>query len=149
MGWVGWDLCAGLFYEHRFAMLITSHLKSTSMVKNLHEAARASGSIPEEGKCGPVCQDINGKEHCENICSTDGGLENASAGVVLPRKASNSLNNFDLCQDESCVKTGSLGNFGESSNGQDYAGHDSMCNKENFFLKDNDVADVVTKQGWS
>ena len=20
--WVGWDLCAGLFYEHRFAMLI-------------------------------------------------------------------------------------------------------------------------------
>ena len=20
-GWVGWDLCAGLFYEHRFAML--------------------------------------------------------------------------------------------------------------------------------
>ena len=21
MGWVGWDLCAGLFYEHRFAML--------------------------------------------------------------------------------------------------------------------------------
>ena len=22
MGWVGWDLCAGLFYEHRFAMLI-------------------------------------------------------------------------------------------------------------------------------
>ena len=23
MGWVGWDLCAGLFYEHRFAMLIT------------------------------------------------------------------------------------------------------------------------------
>ena len=21
-GWVGWDLCAGLFYEHRFAMLI-------------------------------------------------------------------------------------------------------------------------------
>ena len=22
--WVGWDLCAGLFYEHRFAMLITA-----------------------------------------------------------------------------------------------------------------------------
>ena len=24
MGWdgMGWDLCAGLFYEHRFAMLI-------------------------------------------------------------------------------------------------------------------------------
>ena len=21
MDWVGWDLCAGLFYEHRFAML--------------------------------------------------------------------------------------------------------------------------------
>ena len=21
MGWMGWDLCAGLFYEHRFAML--------------------------------------------------------------------------------------------------------------------------------
>ena len=24
MGWVGWDLCVGLFYEHRFAMLIIS-----------------------------------------------------------------------------------------------------------------------------
>ena len=28
LGWVwdgmGWDLCAGLFYEHRFAMLISS-----------------------------------------------------------------------------------------------------------------------------
>ena len=22
MGWMGWDLCAGLLYEHRFAMLI-------------------------------------------------------------------------------------------------------------------------------
>ena len=22
MGWIGLDLCAGLFYEHRFAMLI-------------------------------------------------------------------------------------------------------------------------------
>ena len=22
VGWMGWDLCAGLFYEHRFAMLI-------------------------------------------------------------------------------------------------------------------------------
>ena len=22
MDWIGWDLCVGLFYEHRFAMLI-------------------------------------------------------------------------------------------------------------------------------
>jgi len=22
MGWVGWDLCVGLLYEHRFAVLI-------------------------------------------------------------------------------------------------------------------------------
>ena len=22
MGWMGWDLCVGLLYEHRFAMLI-------------------------------------------------------------------------------------------------------------------------------
>ena len=24
--WVGWDLCAGLFYEHRFAMLIRRNI---------------------------------------------------------------------------------------------------------------------------
>ena len=23
-GWMGWDLCVGLLYEHRFAMLIIS-----------------------------------------------------------------------------------------------------------------------------
>ena len=32
MGWVwdgmGWDLCAGLFYEHRFAMLINVRKKN-------------------------------------------------------------------------------------------------------------------------
>ena len=30
LGWdgMGWDLCAGLFYEHRFAMLIIPDVKS-------------------------------------------------------------------------------------------------------------------------
>ena len=28
MGWVGWDLCAGLFYEHRFAMLINKYINT-------------------------------------------------------------------------------------------------------------------------
>ena len=45
MGWDGsdgWDLCAGLFYEHRFAMLINSHLQLTY---ELH-AER------QRGKCG-------------------------------------------------------------------------------------------------
>ena len=29
MGWMGWDLCVGLLYEHRFAMLISTprHMK--------------------------------------------------------------------------------------------------------------------------
>ena len=30
IGWVGWDLCAGLFYEHRFVMLIKIHNMSGS-----------------------------------------------------------------------------------------------------------------------
>jgi len=31
MGWVGLDLCEGLLYEHRFAMLIITPLISTLM----------------------------------------------------------------------------------------------------------------------
>jgi len=30
VGWVGWDLCAGLFYEHRFAMLIIENQMPSS-----------------------------------------------------------------------------------------------------------------------
>ena len=27
LGWVGWDLCVGLLYEHRFAVLITRNME--------------------------------------------------------------------------------------------------------------------------
>ena len=33
MGWVGWDLCAGLFYEHRFAMLIKQLLSVILLIE--------------------------------------------------------------------------------------------------------------------
>jgi len=35
-GWVGWDwdLCVGLFYEHRFAMLITNTNTNTNTSRN-------------------------------------------------------------------------------------------------------------------
>ena len=33
-GWVGLDLCAGLFYEHRFAMLIREGFKPPSHGKS-------------------------------------------------------------------------------------------------------------------
>ena len=32
LGWVGWDLCAGLFYEHRFAMLKINLFKEFELV---------------------------------------------------------------------------------------------------------------------
>ena len=43
MGWVGWDLCAGLFYEHRFAMLITNLWILKTLV-NIENPAPASVS---------------------------------------------------------------------------------------------------------
>ena len=51
MGWVGWDLCAGLFYEHRFAMLITififniTIIMATSQPVNLEQSVILIGSI--------------------------------------------------------------------------------------------------------
>jgi len=33
-GWVGWDLGAGLFYEHRFAMLIRESSLSSPEQEN-------------------------------------------------------------------------------------------------------------------
>ena len=36
-GMVGWDLSAGLFYEHRFAMLINVKSKMAFMGINFHE----------------------------------------------------------------------------------------------------------------
>ena len=39
MGWMGWDLCAGLFYEHRFAMLINiMHIYGIRAIQRLKGA---------------------------------------------------------------------------------------------------------------
>ena len=56
MGWVGWDLCAGLLYEHRFAMLIISktcgmvlrvkHLQTDFLTRFRH---RISGKVLTAG----------------------------------------------------------------------------------------------------
>ena len=50
IGMVGWDLCAGLLYEHRFAMLIIQRKyflskKVCSFVRN-NPGLRACGSLP-------------------------------------------------------------------------------------------------------
>ena len=73
-----------------------------------------SSSVPEEGRCGPVCQEINGKNHCEEICSNNGGLARISVGVVLPKEAPTGINTFELCQDRKCVEAGRLGTFGDA-----------------------------------
>ena len=106
--------------------------------------------IPEEGQCGPVCQEIDGKKHCEEICSSDGGLARVSVGVVLPKDAPTGINTFELCQDGKCVEAGELGTFGARTEGDDYQGSEPpKIDKEKYFLRDTDVTAVVDKQGWS
>ena len=76
-----------------------------------------NSALPEEGQCDEVCQEIDGKKHCEEICKTENGnLARVSVGVVIKKKSPSGLNIFELCQDEKCVEAGSLGTFGESSN---------------------------------
>ena len=63
-----------------------------------------ASDIPEKGRCGPVCRDIEGKEHCEEICSSvepGGGFARVSVGVVLPREAPTGINTIELCQERS------------------------------------------------
>ena len=106
--------------------------------------------IPEEGQCGPVCQEIDGKKHCEEICSSDGGLARVSVGVVLPKDAPTGINTFELCQDGKCVEAGELGTFGARTEGDDYQGSEPpQIDKEKYFLRDTDVTAVVDKQGWT
>jgi len=106
--------------------------------------------IPREGRCGPVCQEIDGKKHCEEICSSDGGLARVSVGVVLPKDAPTGMNTFELCQDGECVEAGSLGTFGAPTKGDDYQGSEPpQIDKEKYFLRDTDVTAVVDKQGWT
>ena len=64
----------------------------------------SSEVLPEKGRCGPVCRDIEGKEHCEEICSSverEGGFARVSVGVVLPRDAPTGINTIELCQERS------------------------------------------------
>ena len=108
-------------------------------------------SSPEQGKCGPVCQEIDGKNHCEKICSRDGGLARLSVGVVLPKDAPTGINTFELCQDDKCVEAGRLGSFGtKSSSANDYQQSEPpQIDKKKYFLRDTDVTAVVDKQGWT
>ena len=65
MGWVwdglGWDLCAGLFYEHRFAMLITPRASCPYLICRCgwRLANSCSSSTPSPWPQGPwSCQDL-------------------------------------------------------------------------------------------
>ena len=48
LGWMdGWDLCAGLFYEHRFAMLIRKILITKEEHSNTHPTKPMIPEPPE------------------------------------------------------------------------------------------------------
>ena len=108
-------------------------------------------SSPEQGKCGPVCQEIDGKNHCEEVCSIGepgGPLVRVSVGVVLPRVAPSGINIFELCQDGKCVEAGRLGTFGVRA-ASNSSNEPPQINEKNYFLRDTDVTAVVDKQGWT
>ena len=61
VGWdgMGWDLCAGLFYEHRFAMLIILHtevLVSSCIHKNRARGNALSSPSPPPDAARVVLQ---------------------------------------------------------------------------------------------
>ena len=45
MGWVGWDLCVGLLYEHCFAVLIIEPINSQESRKYSVEVDRQLGLL--------------------------------------------------------------------------------------------------------
>ena len=51
LGWVGigmgWDLCAGLFYEHRFAMLINTNVQT--YITGYHTHAQTTREVVLHG----------------------------------------------------------------------------------------------------
>merc|ERR1711974_153215 len=112
-------------------------------------------SGPERGKCGPVCQEIDGKNHCEEVCSSGepgGPLVRVSVGVVLPRVAPSGINTWELCQDGKCVEAGRLGTFGvraTSNSSNEQGSEPPQINEKNYYLRDTDVTAVVHKQGWT
>ena len=116
------------------------------------EDQAAFRSAPEEGKCGSICQDIGGKNHCEEICTSGepGGLPlvTVSVGVVLPRVAPSGINTFDLCQEGKCVEAGRLAPFGLRATSNS-SNDDPQIDDKRYFLRDTDVTAVVAKQGWT
>ena len=133
------------------AQFIEVHQKQpVSVFGGLFSMFRSSRKLPKEGRCGLVCRRIDGKRHCEEICSNNGVFARVSVGVVLPKKAATGINVFELCQDGRCVEAGRLVTFGAHSNGKDSAGSEpAQIDKENYFLRDTDVTAVVTKQRWT
>ena len=124
---------------------------------------------PAQGKCGPspCCLALpSGKTHCEVICScrTNEGNANlckVSAGVVLPKSGPVGNNNFQLCRLGNCVPGGTVGTFGAATgsgsggppgppggSSNDYAETPQIDDRK-YFLRDTDVTDVVSEQGWS
>ena len=133
---------------------ISPPLKSSSLFRS-----SSSSSLPKEGRCGPVCQKIDGKSHCEEICSSGQPgqpLARVSVGLVLPLVAPSGINTFELCQDGKCVEAGKLGTFGaptksNSSGNEDQGSEESprIMDDKNYFLRDTDVTAVVDEQGWT
>ena len=50
MDWIGWDLCAGLFYEHRFAMLINLTTSDKFTLKNTVSMQRDCRTVTVQEK---------------------------------------------------------------------------------------------------
>ena len=152
------DYQGNLCYE--YDQLLFDGLTPEQFLQALRDRSSAGQSafrsVPAEGKCGPVCQEIDGKDHCEEICSSgepDGPLATVSVGVVLPRVAPSGINTFELCQDGKCVEAGRLGTFGvraTSNSSNDYQiTAPTQIDEKNYFLRDTDVTAVVDKQGWT
>ena len=93
-----------------------------------------------------------GKEHCDNVCTTgDGDFALLSAGVVLPKSAPTGSNRLNICQKDTCVEGGRLGIFGGapgSSNDYEWL-RPSLIDDKYYRLQEVDVTGVVAKQGWN
>ena len=112
---------------------------------------RAGGLLGRSGKCEEVCTVTKGQEDCEAVCDSDKPgkyFVKVYVAVVMPRVAPSGVFAFKLCQNRKCVNSGTVSTFGDSG-GQNKLQAGQVVDDKKFYIVDNDVTDVMVKEGWS
>ena len=102
----------------------------------------------ESGKCEDVCSEVNNIKNCEAMCYSGKYYVKVYVAVVMPKLAQSGVYAFSLCQDGECVNSGTVSTFG------DFGVHTvlqpgEIVDDKKFHIVEDDVTDVMVKEGWS